>query len=137
MTKHAVLLAATLALAACRAPTSDAAARGGDYGVLVMAHGGGAEWNREVLAAVAPLAREYRVAVAFGMADADTIQKGVADLEAEGARRIGVVRLFVSGESWYERTEQILGVREGAPPRSAQPAAAGHEGGEHAGHSMA
>ncbi len=48
------------------------------------------------------------------------------------------MRLFVSGESWTERTEQILGVREGAPARPATPAThEGHAGREHAGHSMA
>jgi len=53
-------------------------------------------------------------------------------------RRIGVVRLFISGESWYGRTEQILGLRPGAPPRPAADAHADHGGGEHGGgHSMA
>jgi hypothetical protein len=49
------------------------------------------------------------------MADAVTIQEAVRRLEARGIRRIGVVRLFISGESWYDRTEQILGLRRGAP----------------------
>ena len=40
-----------------------------DYGVLVMAHGGKPEWNQGVLDAVKPLQREYRIEVAFGMAD--------------------------------------------------------------------
>lgn len=85
------------------------------FGVLVMAHGGEPEWNQAVLDTVEGLKKKYEVEVAFGMADATTIQEAVKKLETRNVRKIGVVRLFVSGESWYERTEQILGVRPGAP----------------------
>jgi hypothetical protein len=51
------------------------------------------------------------------MADAASLQDGVRKLEEQGVERIGVVRLFVSGDSWYERTEQILDIRPGAPAR--------------------
>jgi sirohydrochlorin cobaltochelatase len=103
-----------------------------DLGVLVMAHGGGKQWNKEVLAAIEPLKAEHNIEVAFGMADATSLQQGVERLEARGARRIGVVRLFISGESFLERTEQILGLAPGAPQRAAVKAE--HEG--HEGHSM-
>lgn len=99
-----------------------------------MAHGGPKEWNRSVLSAVKPLESRYPIDVAFGMADPKTLQESVHRLEARGARRIAVVRLFVSGESFQERTEQILGLRPGAPPASADHSAhAGH----HADHDMA
>lgn len=110
-----------------------------------MAHGGSEEWDAAVLQAVEPLRRSYPLEVAFGMADAATLQEGVRRLEAAGVARIGVVRLFVSGESWYERTEQILGLAAGAPPRvahaspaegsNAEPTHSGvaTEAGEHAG----
>ena len=103
-----------------------------DFGVLLMAHGGSPEWNDGVLAAVEPLRGQYTIEVAFGMADAVTIQEAVQRLEARGIRRIGVVRLFVSGESWYDRTEQILGLRHGAPVRPV--ATSQHEAG-HGDHS--
>lgn len=103
-----------------------------DLGVLVMAHGGSPEWNQGVLDTVAPLAEEYTLEIAFGMADAVSMQEAVARLEERGVDRIAVVRLFISGESWYERTEQILGMKEGAPDRAAAMAAAD----EHAGHAM-
>jgi sirohydrochlorin cobaltochelatase len=110
-----------------------------DFGVLVMAHGGGPTWNREVETMLAPLKNDYALEIAFGMADAASLQDAVARLEAKAARRIGVVRLFVSGESWYERTEQILGLKPGAPPRPDAAAHAGHEGHDAhgGGHSMA
>jgi sirohydrochlorin cobaltochelatase len=94
-----------------------------------MAHGGSPEWNQTVLQAVEPLRGRYPVEVAFGMADACSLQESVRALEEKGVRKVGVVRLFVSGESWYERTEQILGLRDGAPPAKAGDCG----GGEHAG----
>ena len=106
------------------------------YGVLIMAHGGGPAWNRTVLDAVEPLRDRYPVEVAFGMADACSLQEGVRKLEAQGVRSIGVVRLFISGASWYEETEKILGLRDGAPPAATSACGGGHEGhGAH--HSMA
>ena len=105
----------------------------GTYGVLVMAHGGTEEWDQAVLDAVEPLREKYPVEVAFGMADASTIDEGVKKLESSNASRIGVVRLFVSGESWYERTEQILGLIEGAPSANEWQAEAESHG-EHDGH---
>lgn len=104
------------------------------FGVLVMAHGGIPQWEKEVTETLAPLRKQYPMEIAFGMADAVSLQQGVAALEAQGVERIGVVRLFISGESWYDRTLQILGVEPGAPVRPPQDAHAGH--GEHAGHSM-
>lgn len=95
------------------------AAAATDFGVMVMAHGGGAVWNGEVEAMLAPLRAELPLEVAFGMAEAASLQAAVQRLEARGVRRIGVVRLFISGESWLERTEQILGVRPGAAPKAA------------------
>lgn len=104
-----------------------------DFGVLVMAHGGGETWNREVTAALAPLADELPLDIAFGMADAASLDESVRRLEARGVERVAVVRLFVSGESWYERTEQILGLVPGAPVK---PAVAAVDHAQHGGHRM-
>jgi sirohydrochlorin cobaltochelatase len=135
----ALLLAISLAGCATHASRNEpipqpAAARQDDFGVLVMAHGGSKQWNEEVLAAVQPLKEQYNLEVAFGMADAASLQEGVRELESKGARRIGVVRLFVSGESFRERTEQILGMVPGAP--DTPPPAKQDEHAGHAGHSM-
>jgi hypothetical protein len=125
--------AAASVLAGCASTNAPPARTDDDLGVLVMAHGGSKQWNQEVLAAVEPLKHEHNIEVAFGMADAASLQRGVQMLESRGARRIGVVRLFVSGESFLERTEQILGIAPGAPQRAA--AQSEHEG-HGAGHSM-
>jgi hypothetical protein len=103
-----------------------------DFGVLLMAHGGTPDWDKDVLDAVRPLEGRYPIEVAFGMADPVTIQDAARKLEAKGVKRIGVVRLFISGESWLERTEQILGLRTGAPGRPKDATPDPHAG--HAGH---
>jgi len=106
-----------------------------EFGVLVMAHGGGEAWNREVEAMLKPLSQEFPLEIAFGMADPNSIQAAANRLEQNGVDRIGVIRLFISGESWRERTEQILSLRPGAPAR---PSGHDHAGaGEHGGHDMA
>ena len=85
------------------------------FGVMVMAHGGGDEWNAHLVEAVGPLKARFPVEVALGMADAGSMEAAVRRLESQGVRQVGVVRVFVSGESWYDRTLQILGLQGGAP----------------------
>jgi len=99
-----------------------------------------------VLEMLAPLSQRYTLETALGMADAVSLQQAATRLEHRGATDIAVVRLFISGESWFERTEQILGIKPGAPPRP-QASTAAHSvsdhaqreqmpSNQHAGHSM-
>jgi len=130
--------AGVLSVASCAgmAETSQVESHPEDVGVLVMAHGGAPLWNSEVQAMLAPLAKDYPLELAFGMAEAASLQEGVTKLEARGAKRIAVVRLFISGESFLERTEQILGLAPGAEPPSDEHAGHGDHG-TAGGHSMA
>ncbi len=91
-----------------------------NFGVLLMAHGGGEEWNQEVIDSLTPLRQQFPIEIAFGMADAVSLQTAVSKLEDGGVNHIAVVRLFVSGDSWYQRTLKILGVIDGAPEKPAQ-----------------
>ncbi len=86
-------------------------------GLLVMAHGGSPSWNRAVLEAVAPLRAERPTAVAFGMANPHTLQQAIDSLQAQGARRVVVVRLFIDGASFLHQTEYLLGLRPDPPAR--------------------
>lgn len=88
------------------------------FGVMIMAHGGSDEWNAHLAAAVEPLSARFPVELALGMADAGSMEAAVRRLESRGVRHVGVVRVFVSGESWYDRTLQILGLQHGAPPKA-------------------
>lgn len=85
-------------------------------GVLVMAHGGDAAWNEDVEKTVAPLREQYTLEIAYGMASTKTLREAVQRLEARGAKQIAVVRMFISGESFVEQTEYILGLRTEVPP---------------------
>lgn len=120
--KQLSLLALPLVMMSCASGLSSGNAADSDsdldYGVLVMAHGGGAQWNAAVEEAVMILENHYPVAVAFGMADAGNLERAVRKLEDAGVEHVGVVRLFISGESWYERTQQILGNQAGAPDKA-------------------
>lgn len=95
-------------------------------GVVVMAHGGSAEWNDAVSAAVAPLKARVPLAVAFGMADPTTLQAALDSVVDQGAERVAVVRLFLSGESFLHQTEYLLGLRPDAPARPLLMAHGGH-----------
>ncbi len=101
-----------------------------DTGILVMAHGGDPAWNRDVEATVAPLREKYPVEIAYGMARTSTLREAVQRLESRGVERIAVVRMFVSGESFLEPTEYILGLRPALDGARPQPMA----GAEHATH---
>jgi len=81
-----------------------------EVGVLVMAHGGGPDWNAQIENAARGLRRRMPTAVAFGMADATTLTAGLDSLSRQGVRRVAVVRLFVSGDSFLERTAALLGL---------------------------
>jgi hypothetical protein len=96
------------------------------FGVLVMAHGGTDDWNKGVEESLNNLRSQYPVEIAFGMADAGSIEQGVRNLEAQGVDHVGVVRLFVSGESWLQRTAQILGIESGAPNKPTDHSAMNH-----------
>jgi len=85
-------------------------------GILVMAHGGDAAWNEDVEKTIAPLRERFTLEIAYGMASTTTLREAVQRLEARGAKQIAVVRMFISGESFLEQTEYILGLRSEVPP---------------------
>lgn len=84
-----------------------------ETGVLIMAHGGGEEWNQLVRDAAEPLAENYTVEFAWGMANYVTLQHAVQRLEEQGVEHIIAVPLFISSHSPIIRqTEFLLGLRE-------------------------
>ena len=86
-------------------------------GVLLLAHGGSGDWNREVLALADRIDSSRPVEVAFGMANKRTIQDAVDRLTERGVSGIVAVPLFISSHSSVLRaTEYLLGSRDEAPP---------------------
>ena len=118
-------------------------------GVLLLAHGGSAEWNAQVTKLASEVDRTNPTEVAFGMATRANIQSAVDRLQARGATEIVAVPLFVSSwSSVITSTEYLLGQRADAPPELAvfaKMSHAGHgaapptvhHGGDHDGHTAA
>jgi hypothetical protein len=118
-----------LAAAALAAPTvTHAQGTEGRVGVLVMAHGGTAAWDAAIADAVAPLGREVPTAIAYGMADPATLAHALDSLRGEGVSRVAVVRMFVSGASFIDQTEYLLGL-DPTPPSFFVPSHGAHDGG--------
>jgi sirohydrochlorin ferrochelatase len=89
----------------------------GAPGILLLAHGGGAEWNGHVTALAAEVNRTTPTEVAFGMATRSTLQAGIDRLVARGVTEVVAVPLFVSSwSSIITSTEYLLGLRTEAPP---------------------
>ena len=126
-----------------------AGAAAADPGILLLAHGGSAEWNRRVTELAAKVNGTRPTEVAFGMATRANIQTAIDKLAARGVTEIIAVPLFVSSwSSVITSTEYLLGLRKEAPAalaayakmnhapaEGAGGAAAGHAG--HAVHSTA
>ena len=110
------LLLAVLLMGAGTAWVPSPAGASGEVGLLIMAHGGDEQWNHAVQEAVAPLEKICPVVVAYGMAQREPLRKGILRLEAQGVRKIAVVRLFMDGRSFLSQTEYLLGVRVEPPP---------------------
>ena len=91
-------------------PTHRDAGHSQKLGALVMAHGGDQDWNHSVEAAIQLLDEEIPVALAYGMANPSSLSAGLTSLLNEGATHVAVVRLFLSGDSFLEQTEFLLGL---------------------------
>jgi hypothetical protein len=104
------------------------------HGVLLLAHGGAAEWNGRVEALARALDGAQPVEVAFGMASRPAIQRAVDALVARGAQSIVAVPLFISSHSSVvTSTAYLLGLRPDMPPDLRTFAKMNH-GGHGAGH---
>lgn len=96
-----------------------------ELGVVIMAHGAGFYINQLIEETLLPLRKKFAIETAFGMAEADQLEAAILKLEARGARRILVLRLFENSFTFKESTEYIIGARKeppthvhgGLPPR--------------------
>lgn len=85
-------------------------------GVLLLAHGGAAQWNERVHAVAKSVDESQPTEVAFGMASRASIQAAVDKLTSRGVTEIIAVPLFVSSySSVITSTEYLLGLRAEAP----------------------
>ena len=99
-----ILLLLLLALAACLPKP----------GLLILAHGGRAEWNALVEEVVSPLRERLPVAIAYGMTNPEAVREAVVALEGQGAERIVAVTLFISGDAFGDGYDAIFEEMEAA-----------------------
>ena len=85
-------------------------------GVLLLAHGGNAQWNERINDVARTVDGSLPTEVALGMASRVSIQAAIDKLTARGVTEIVAVPLFVSSHSSViTSTEYLLGLRKDAP----------------------
>lgn len=98
------------------APLLRAAAQPPSHGMLLVAHGGGPGWNRQVLDVAAAVRSTGPVRVSFLMgpgASERPFQREVAALRAAGVTRILVVPIFISSHSeHFDQLRYLVGMRD-------------------------
>jgi len=98
------LAASLIALSMPAGALSSQTTSSGSIGAIVVAHGGGPEWNAQVEAVVREVRLPGPVAVSFLMgpgAKAHRFQDAVADLTRQGAKAIVVIPMLVSSHSGH------------------------------------
>lgn len=112
MTSFLRVLAAVLIFAPALNATTQAPA----HGMLLVAHGGGPDWNKQVLdlAAAVRFAGPVRVSFLMGPGASERpFQREVAALRAAGVTRIAVVPLFISSHSeHFDQLRYLVGMRD-------------------------
>src|SRR5262249_54138888 len=102
----------------CICVQSSGRAQTAPTGVLIMAHGGNAEWNDHVRKLAARVSACAPAEIAFGMAARASLQDAAERLTAGGVRDIVAVPLFVSSfSSVIEATKYLVGARSDPPPQ--------------------
>lgn len=84
--------------------------RDDQVGVVAMPHGAYQPYNDAVEEFVAPLRKKYRLEMAYGMGDSETIADAVWKLEQQGIRKIIFARIYSLSGQFKERTDYILGL---------------------------
>lgn len=98
-----------------------------EAGILLLAHGGDAQWNARVTELAAQVDKSKPTEVAFGMATRANTQAAVDRLAARRVTEIVAVPLFVSSwSSVITSTECLLGLRAEPPAALAASAKMSH-----------
>lgn len=85
----------------------------GAYGVLLLAHGGDASWNKDIETLRARVNKKLPAEAALGMADLASLQAAVERLEKRGLKRIVAVPLFIQTSSEVlDQTRYALGLSD-------------------------
>jgi sirohydrochlorin ferrochelatase len=122
-------IAFTLVLGVPAAAAAQAPAGVEKTGVLLLAHGGQAQWNQSVSDVAKRVDAQLPTEVAFGMATRANIKGAMDRLVARGVTSIVAVPLFISSHSSViTSTQFLLGLRREAPADLARFARMSHGG---------
>ncbi len=86
-----------------------------ETGIVIMPHGANQPYNDAVEQVIAPLKSRYKIEMAYGMADAETLRRSVVRLEAQGVRHIVFVRMYALSPQMKGVSDYILGLSD-IPP---------------------
>lgn len=86
-----------------------------ETGIVIMPHGANQPYNDAVEQVIAPLKSRYKIEMAYGMADAETLRRAVVRLETQGVRHIVFVRLYALSNQMKGLSDYILGLSDIAP----------------------
>jgi len=97
-------------------PALHAGAQAPANGILLVAHGGGPDWNKQVLdlAAAVRFAGPVRVSFLMGPAASERpFQREIAALRSAGVTRVAIVPLFISSHSeHFDQLRYLVGMRD-------------------------
>ncbi|RMH37625.1 MAG: hypothetical protein D6690_02300 [Nitrospirae bacterium] len=79
-------------------------------GIVLMPHGATQPYNDAIERLIAPLRKEYRIEMAYGMGDPQLLQEAISRLEQAGATHIVVVRMYSLAEQFQAKMEYLLGL---------------------------
>jgi hypothetical protein len=81
------------------------------FGVLVLGEGEAPQWTETAKEIKVAFAARFPVEFAFGLADKNSLQKGIDQLEARGVKKIVVVPLFLSSSmDVMKQVRYLLGI---------------------------
>lgn len=83
--------------------------------VLIMPHGSIQPYNDALEQVIAPLHRNYRIEMAYGMADPQVLKEAVNVVEREGYKRAVLVRMYALSGHMKAESDYILGVSRQPP----------------------
>ncbi|MDE2142279.1 MAG: hypothetical protein KGJ84_07715 [Elusimicrobia bacterium] len=82
-----------------------------NYGILLLAHGGGAEWDAQISSLTAAVNAKIPTEAGLGMADPAALQGALDRLAARGVSRVIAVPFFVESHSEVlDQTRYVLGL---------------------------
>ncbi len=83
-----------------------------EIGIVVQQHGSVWFVNEQLRQLIKPLREQYKVEMAWGMANPMMIQAAISKLDRQGVKKIALLRLTEISSQYRDKVEYILGLRD-------------------------